>query len=122
MQIFKTTQNGNEYEFICKSANTRNGFKHECELFVNGNWKANATCYYLNRTWEKYTYQSVMYSAVSKLVHEREERLNYAFKVENGYERMTKKRNEEFSKVLAADEKMIEFKKINDKIKEGFRS
>lgn len=120
MQIFKTTHNGNEYEFICEWSKTRNGFKHECRLFVNGNFETSATCQYLNRTWEKYDYQSVMFSAVSNLYHEREDFLKYVFKSDNGYEKMTKKRNEEFMKVLEADELLAELNEVKDKIEKGF--
>lgn len=120
MQLFKTNHNGNEYEFVCAYKNTRNGFKHECKLFINGCWETEATCNYLNRTWERYTYQSVMYSAISNLIEERTNWLKDNFKSENGYEKMTKKRNEEFQIILDADEKIAELQKVKEQINNGF--
>lgn len=116
MQIFKISHNDKEYEFVCNWGNTRNGFKHTCNLFINDRLKGNATCHYLNRTWECYEYQSVMLRAVGILMEQHEEFLKDVFKSENGYEKMTKKRKEEFEKILDADEKMIEYKAIREKL------
>lgn len=121
MQIFKTTHNGNEYEFVCKWGNTRSGFKHECRLFINNQFKTDATCYYYNRTWESYNYQSVMLRAVGTLMEGREEFLKDAFKDERGYKQMTAKRKEEFEKVLVADSLMLEYKEVKEKLHKGFR-
>lgn len=116
MYISKIDHNGNEYEFICEWKNTRNGFKHECRLFVNGNFETVATFNYLNRTWESYQYQSVMLRAVSILLDEYTEFLKRAFKNDRGYDKMTKKRNEEFQALLDADEKVAEFLAIKKKL------
>lgn len=121
MQIFKTTHNGNEYEFICEFGNTRNGFKHECRLFVNDRFETSATCQYYNRTWESYDYQSVMLRAVGILMEQHESFLKHCFKSENGYEKMTAKRKEEFGKILAADSLMLELHEVKEKLHKGFR-
>ena len=68
MQYLSTTQKGNKIEAFCYSGNTRNGFKHECEIAVNGRVVAKTKICYLNRTWEQYEYQSVIYKAVDDLV------------------------------------------------------
>ena len=116
METHKISHNGNDYEFICEHGNTRHGFKHECRLFVNGKFETSATCHYLNRTWESYTYQTVMLRAVNILLEEHTEFLKYAFKDSMGYEKMTKKRNAEFQAVLDADEKIAEFLAIKKKL------
>ena len=116
MKVYKFSYNYNDYEFDCEWKNTRNGFKHECRLFVNGNFETSATCHYLNRTWERYEYQSVMLRAISILLEEHTEFLKYAFKDRNGYEKMTKKREAEFQAVLDADEKIMEFLAIKEKL------
>lgn len=120
MKQFKTIANGNEYEFVCDSHNTRNGFNHECELFVNGKYEASGKCVYYNRTWEKYDYQSVMYNTISNLIEEREENLKRQFKAANGYVNLTQKRKAEFEQVLNTDSEIIELRQVKETIKEGF--
>lgn len=116
MQINKISHEGNEYEFICEWKNTRNGFKHECRLFVNGKFETSATCNYLNRTWESYEYQSVMLRAVSILLEAHTEFLKDVFMSENGYGKMTAKRKSEFQAVLDADGMIAEFLAIKKKL------
>ena len=120
MKIFKANINGNEYEFICEFGNTRNGFKHECRLFVNDSFETSATCHYLNRTWESYNYQSVMLRAICILMEQHEEFLKHIFKSENGYEKMTAKRKAEFQNVLDTDSLMIEYNAAKEKLHQGF--
>ena len=116
MYINKISHDNNEYMFICEWKKTRNGFKHECELFINDHFEIKATCNYYNRTWESYEYQSVMLRAVSILLEEYTEHLKDIFKRKNGYEKMTQKRTEEFENVLAADKKANEFITIRKKL------
>jgi predicted component of type VI protein secretion system len=48
----------------CESAKTRNGFKHTATLYNGGDCMNNATAYCYNRTWEVYTYQTVILNAL----------------------------------------------------------
>jgi len=61
MKIFKITK---DIEVVCESQKTRNGFRHLATLMRNGNEEASGKCCYLNRTWEKYEFQSVLYKVV----------------------------------------------------------
>ena len=45
----------------CSTKSTRNGFKHVATLYLDGVESGTASCSYLNRTWESYEYQSVLY-------------------------------------------------------------
>ena len=63
MRIFKIDE---RIEVVCKSENTRNGFRHLATLFVDGIEKENAKCCYQNRTWERYEFQSVLNEVVNK--------------------------------------------------------
>jgi len=121
MQIFKANINGNEYEFICEFKDTRSGFNHTCKLFVNDRFETSATCHYINRTWESYNYQSVMLRAVGILMEQHENFLKEIFKSENGYEKMTAKRKEEFNRHLAVDNMMMEYQAVKEKLHKGFR-
>lgn len=122
MQHFETEQNGNIYTFYCDSRDTRHGFKHVCELYVNGYHDADGVCYYLNRTWESYQYQSVMFDAIDSLIDRHKNRLMEQFKDEHDYSRMTAKRREEFEKVLDTDDTMKELQQVEQKVREGFRN
>lgn len=46
---------------ICESKNTRNGFKHEATLLINGYEVATSKICYLNRTWEAFEFESVLF-------------------------------------------------------------
>lgn len=58
MQVFTITKN---LAAVCRSEKTRYGFRHLAEL-QRDNWKTivTAKCCYYNRTWERYTYESVL--------------------------------------------------------------
>ena len=51
-------------EFINTVKNTRNGFYHKTELYIDSEFILECKCNYLNRTWESYPYQSVMKDAL----------------------------------------------------------
>ena len=53
-------------EIVCKSEKTRNGFRHRATLFIDGQERESTTIPYLNRTWERYEFQSVMQKLVNK--------------------------------------------------------
>lgn len=61
-------------EAICDSKKTRNGFKHTATLLIDGNEQESVKVNYLNRTWERYEYQSVLEKLVenSKILNETE--------------------------------------------------
>lgn len=45
---------------VCEFESTRNGFRHIAVLLINGYEHSRAKCCYLNRTWERFQYQSVL--------------------------------------------------------------
>ena len=49
------------YELRCKSENTRSGFRHLAYLHKDGVKVAQAKVCYLNRTWERYTFETVIH-------------------------------------------------------------
>ena len=60
-QYFAFTFDGKNYEARCSSRSTRNGFAHDCTVRdENYNEVSEATCHYLNRTWECYRFESVL--------------------------------------------------------------
>jgi len=57
MQTFRINK---KLQVVCETGNTRNGFKHTATLLSNGNERESVKCHYYNRTWESYTYESVL--------------------------------------------------------------
>lgn len=58
------------FSFVNRFINSRDGFTHESELFENGILIGRSRVHYLNRTWEKYTYQNAMKAAVYNAISE----------------------------------------------------
>lgn len=55
------------YSVACLSLDTRNGFKHVANMLVNGRSSdLSVKINYLNRTWERYTYESVLKKLLDK--------------------------------------------------------
>lgn len=92
MEHKELTINGTRYEFLLDARNTQYGFKHICELVINGYHAQTATAYYYNRTWESYRFQSVMRKAVYEELQYIEDNIKMQFMEENGYKRMSKNR------------------------------
>jgi len=77
MKVFKITK---ELEVVCTSEKTRSGFRHLATLLRDGNEIQKGKCTYLNRTWESYEFQSVLFNVMekavkNKLISEEEEKL-----------------------------------------------
>lgn len=51
---------------VCEAGKTRNGFKHTATLMYDGLEQESVKINYLNRTWERYEYQSVLYRLAEK--------------------------------------------------------
>ena len=62
MQIFKL---GRNYQAVCETQSTRNGFRHVATLLHNGHEVGSVKETYLNRTWESYEYETVLRKLVS---------------------------------------------------------
>lgn len=77
----------NDWEFVNHYWETSRAWGHECHLLKNGIEMSMARARHYNRTWEKYTYQSVMHSAVYNAHKEQLDRYIEAYKANNGIER-----------------------------------
>ena len=63
MKTFKI----NDYiEIVCEWKKTRNAFKHEATLLINGIERETTKICYLNRTWESYEFESVIEKLAEK--------------------------------------------------------
>ncbi len=100
MTIIKKTVNGNEYEFVNSFRGNRSGFVHETTLFRNGRYEGETKIQYYNRTWECYTYQSVMKRLVSGLLEYCEEAYKTAWKDTHGVKRLTEAKKKEMQEEM----------------------
>ena len=65
IQYFTAKVNGREYEFRCYTTWTRNGFCHTAQ---NRTYSVSDTKQsYINRTWERFDYETVLKRAIGKL-------------------------------------------------------
>ena len=114
MEIRKFEIDGKQVEFVNQSRGTRSGFAHDTTIFIGGCNYGEATCHYLNRTWERFTYQTVMRKVVNNLMDELEYRLKVNFKEYKGYKQMTAKRQAEFEEFLKGNTEMEFYRKLLD--------
>lgn len=61
MKIFNLSK---DYSVVCEWKKTRNAFKHVATITQKGQEVYSTKICYLNRTWEKYTFQSVLQKAI----------------------------------------------------------
>ena len=116
-ELWKRNINGTEVLFVNSSRNTRSGFAHDTEVFIDG-WKYGSnTCHYLNRTWECYRYQTVMRGCIWNLIESRKERLKEEFKGRHGYEKLTEKRKGEFEAEISNDKDLELYNAILEELR-----
>lgn len=116
MELKKLNVQGKEVEFVNAWRGTRSGFKHETTMFVDGVRVGEDVCHYINRTWERYTYQTVMRSAVYRLLENREAWLKNRFMEEKGYKKLTPQRKIEFAEVVDADDGIRFYREVRDQL------
>lgn len=110
------TVDGRKVVFYNRSENTRNGFKHISEMFIDGENVSKGTRQYYNRTWEKYQYQSAMKTAVYNSINENRKSIEYSYRLENSINRMTKKHRENLEMILVQDNRLIFLNKIVEQL------
>lgn len=80
--------NDKKFHFFCEAKQTQSGFFHRVSMFRNTNFCVTETVIYLNRTWEKYAFQSaiknVLQSAFTKTFINQDEYDNLYEQVEKG--------------------------------------
>ena len=63
MKLFKVNDT---ISIVCESKPTRTAFKHEATLIIGNTSFETVKICYLNRTWERFTFESVMKKLVEK--------------------------------------------------------
>ena len=75
-QTFTATVNGREYKINCYGQDTNYGFRHVAFLDRGYTEEQLAKACYYNRTWERFTYETVLRNAIEKLPKEDREQLH----------------------------------------------
>ena len=101
MSIIKKVINNNKYEFVNSCRGNRSGFVHETQLFKNGQLIGEYKQQYYNRTWESYTYQTVMKAVVRTLLNNEFETFKAIYKRNYDIKRLTKAKEAEMMQSLA---------------------
>ena len=107
------------FNFICQSVGNRSGFKHETELHSNGGYYGTAKCQYYNRTWECYSFQSVILKLTDNLLENEKSYLKDRFKKENNIQKITKKRTAAFEDFCNCSERFQTLTELENKIRSG---
>jgi hypothetical protein len=111
MEIKKFEINDNEYTFVSNIWDRKNSWGHEVTLFKNNTEIGSASITYLNRTWERYTYQSVMQKVVDHLLTAMEENFISGYKEIFEIKRLTKQKRRS---VIDTFEQLIEVQELRE--------
>lgn len=60
------SHDGGNYSIVCEYQNTRSGFRHVATLLKNNHEIDRQKVCYLNRTWERFTYETVIQKTLEK--------------------------------------------------------
>ena len=101
MKVFNVNFQGEKNSIYCKCENTRNGFKHIATMYYNKNNYV-AVCYYLNRTWECFEYQSVIRKLFYTISDEMKEKAVENWKAAKGKKRISTTERERIYKDIDA--------------------
>ena len=117
MKMQRFNIDGKEILFLNAYRGTPSGFMHETELYIDGWNAAAARCHYINRTWERYSYQSVMLEAVHTLQEKETARERAYFLQVNGYKNMMASRKSAFEEHLAQNKNLSFYKKLEEALR-----
>lgn len=109
MKSYKMTIEGKELEFVCEAADTRNGFKHTAVLYIDGRRAGAHTCYYLNRTWESYAYQTTCRAIAYEKLDAAVDDVRREWMDARGYKRLSAGRRAEWERFPAGDNERVRF-------------
>lgn len=86
----ETKKINDRFSFENSFKGTRSGFNHHSNFYDGLQRIGSATCQYLNRTWESYSYQTSMKKSVRNAIDNEHEQLIERFKREFSKNRTTK--------------------------------
>ena len=81
-------------------------------MLINDTFVSEATKYWVNRTWESFTYQSVMRNCVQNYIGQIEYGIETNYRNENNVIRKTKKHSEKLNELFNQNAEIKEAKNI----------
>lgn len=96
----KESKNYKDYQFVCWYWEQGNAWGHEARLCKYGTEVGKGRTRYYNRTWEAYTYQSVMRMALDDYKKQELERYIENYKYENNLKGWNRETSENYEKPL----------------------
>ena len=117
MKTIRFTVDGKDILFICEARDTRSGFAHDATLIVDGRRLHTSHCYYLNRTWESYAYQTVCVACCSEMIENRMADIKEDYRSDNGIHRVCGKRKAEVKALCDSDSKIAFLRSVKDVLK-----
>lgn len=109
---------GHNIEFYCSARDTRNGFAHDTRLYVNGREWSVGHCYYLNRTWEHWHFQSVCLTACQNYIDVKSSDLKDDYKAERGLKRVAGKNKAELEEIIKNNPDIVLFTLIKKTLRD----
>lgn len=113
MQIFEYKN----FKIVGDSYSNSRSWGHTAVVFKGDYELSRSKIRYYNRTWERYTYQSVILDALYVAIKERECRLIADYKEKTKASRITKHKKEE---VVECDSEIIELRDAYDYFKDKY--
>lgn len=101
MNTFKREINSKNFTIFCDYWGTRNSWGHEATLYVDSKKIKSYKIRYYNRTWERYTFQSVINACIYSALEELKEELKAIYKKEKGFKLLTEARKADFKEYLS---------------------
>lgn len=98
-KLFYVTVENTVFTIYCKSSKTRNGFKHEVEIYNGGYHCSSGKAYYLNRTWERWTFQSACLNAVQNELNRIYDDTKQCYKAAHNVKRITAKHKQAIDEI-----------------------
>lgn len=120
MRLIKIRDSLHDVSIVCDSRNTRNGFAHDATMFINGCKIASASCHYLNRTWERWTYESVCLACVDSAIEDRKAAIKSEFKADRGLNRVAGKAKDELAALTAKDLRILTLNEVRDDLRRNY--
>ena len=112
MKYIKFEVNNREIVFVCEARDTRSGFAHDATLIVDGNQWGKASCFYLNRTWESWSFQSACQQACYEKIDRLAGWIKDAYKDEHGLTRVCGSRKDEVKALIDSDPDIILLREV----------
>ena len=113
MQIFEYKN----YKIVCDTYSNSNSWGHTAVVFKEDYELSRSKIRYYNRTWECYTYQSVILDALYVAIKGRENRIIADYKYKSGAVRITKRKKEE---IIECDKEIIELRDVYEYFKDKY--